>query len=462
MFVASRNLIVQNILPLGYRNSLIMRLRGIKLQGFRVFEELDWSFDQEPLFVFIGKNGSGKSAILDAIAIGLSHLTNRLSSKNKSYNNQFTLRQTDINIQAEECSVEIKVEFVTNTILTVTSSIKRGASGTFYNFSPEFELEEWVSRIKQNDLSSLPIAVYFSVDRANFDGAKSSSPKSLHNPYLYTYVDAFTRRNTSFTGFEQWFINEETIENQLKVGRGELEFSSDSLTVIRRALTAFFSSMSEQSFGVLRVARTNVNIKNGYSDQSGQYDAHLVIEKNRMAIPLASMSSGEKSVILLVVEIARRLYLANLQPDALDERGIVLIDEIELHLHPQWQRAVLKGLRETFPNVQFFVSTHSPQTLSSIHREALLEVEDGVVFESDLNPFGRDTNGILEEAMDTDKRPPEVDDLIDKIMAILFGDSANLAEAERMVETLKPLVATEDPILKQIEATFNRRKLLAK
>jgi hypothetical protein len=64
--------------------------------------------------------------------------------------------------------------------------------------------------------------------------------------------------------------------------------------------------------------------------------------------------------------------------------------------------------------------------------------------------------------MDTDKRPKEADDLVDQIMAILFGDSSDLSQAKKMVEKLKPMVAAEDPILKQIEATFNRRKLLAK
>lgn len=76
------------------------------------------------------------------------------------------------------------------------------------------------------------------------------------------------------------------------------------------------------------------------------------------------MSDGEKCTIALFGDLARRMALANPNKDnPLDGEGIVLIDEIELHLHPLWQRRILNVLKKVFPNIQFIVSTHSPQVL---------------------------------------------------------------------------------------------------
>ena len=80
----------------------------------------------------------------------------------------------------------------------------------------------------------------------------------------------------------------------------------------------------------------------------------------------------KKSLLALVGDIARRLILANPSlENPLYGEGIVLIDEIELHLHPKWQREVINKLREVFPNIQFILTTHSPQVISEISRECL-------------------------------------------------------------------------------------------
>lgn len=69
----------------------------------------------------------------------------------------------------------------------------------------------------------------------------------------------------------------------------------------------------------------------------------------------------------LLGDLARRIAIANpYRENPMEGEGIVLIDEIELHMHPSWQRRILGVLKQLFPNVQFIITTHSPQVLGSV------------------------------------------------------------------------------------------------
>ena len=100
-----------------------------------------------------------------------------------------------------------------------------------------------------------------------------------------------------------------------------------------------------------------------------------------------------------MTDLARRLAIANpwLGENALEGEGIILIDEIDLHLHPQWQRRVLPALTQTFPNCQFIVTTHSPQVLSEVPGESVFILENGKLLDYSPHTRGRDSNSILSE-----------------------------------------------------------------
>lgn len=132
-------------------------------------------------------------------------------------------------------------------------------------------------------------------------------------------------------------------------------------------------------------------------------------QKNGYYINSSQMSDGEKGLLALVGDITRRLIQLN--PDIenpLEGRGIVLIDEGDLHLHPNWQRKLVPGLVKTFPNIQFIITTHSPQMLSQIETGNVYKLNnvEGVI-QTDLieHVYGYDTNRILEEIMDDTHRP---------------------------------------------------------
>ena len=93
----------------------------------------------------------------------------------------------------------------------------------------------------------------------------------------------------------------------------------------------------------------------------------MLINKNGLDLPVNTLSDGEKCLFSLVGDLARRLALANPNlTDPLQGSGIVLIDEIDLHLHPAWQRKIVGQLKDTFPNCQFIITSHSPQVLGEL------------------------------------------------------------------------------------------------
>ena len=149
-------------------------------------------------------------------------------------------------------------------------------------------------------------------------------------------------------------------------------------------------------------------------------------------------------LLMLVTDLARRLAIANpgLGVDALQGQGIVLIDEIDLHLHPQWQRMVIPSLTRTFPNCQFIVTTHSPQVLSKVKKENVFILEDYKLVEVTPHTYGRDSNSILYELMDVKERPGDVQEKIDACFALI--DEEKIEEAKVKLQELEDLLGEND------------------
>lgn len=149
---------------------------------------------------------------------------------------------------------------------------------------------------------------------------------------------------------------------------------------------------------------------------------HMTIDKHGETLNVAQLSQGEKSLMALVGDIARRLAMLNPGLDnPLTGKGIVLIDEIDLHLHPSWQRKICEHLAETFPNCQFVLTTHSSLVISDYKDVLLYGLSDGEVHE--LPPqYGQDVNTVLLEIMDTRIRSQAIDerlgDLLDAIQDV--------------------------------------------
>ena len=141
--------------------------------------------------------------------------------------------------------------------------------------------------------------------------------------------------------------------------------------------------------------------------------SRLLINQGKIVLDVAQLSDGERGVLALVLDIARRLSQANpsLDDPLTEGHAIVLIDEIDLHLHPKWQRQIVHNLTKTFPQCQFIATTHSPQVIGEVPHERIQIMAGGEVY-SPTHSFGVDSSRVLEEIMDADPRATEVEQLL--------------------------------------------------
>src|SRR5690625_4312248 len=176
---------------------------------------------------------------------------------------------------------------------------------------------------------------------------------------------------------------------------------------------------------------------------------------------LSQLSSGEKMVFFIVADIARRLLILNKGNSKFeDHKGIVLIDEIGLHLHPRWQREILPALHHVFPNVQFICTTHSPQVLSQLRKENILQIDDMQIYFSSSDPKGGESGIILEEIFRTTRRPENAQHSIRKIYQLLESEDIDFKKVEEKIDKLKEIVDPDDPIFLQLGNYMERRKLV--
>ncbi len=148
------------------------------------------------------------------------------------------------------------------------------------------------------------------------------------------------------------------------------------------------------------------------------------------------LSHGERGFLTLLGDIARRLSIANPGlDDPLQGEGVVLIDEIELHLHPGWQRKIVPLLTKTFPNIQFIITTHSPQVISTINKESVFLLEN---FQLKKVPatLGRDSNSILEEIFLIPERPEGINEKLEKVYE-LMNDPDKINEAKALLQEIE-------------------------
>lgn len=168
----------------------------------------------------------------------------------------------------------------------------------------------------------------------------------------------------------------------------------------------------------------------------------MKVEKNGISLNVSQLSDGEKCTMAMFGDLARRLSIANpLLDNPLLGEGVVLIDEIELHMHLSWQRNVLKQLRETFPNIQFIITTHSPIVLSEVNDDYHVFFMKNSGISGEIVEFGRldgfDANYILEEFMGTKSMNMKTENLINDIYRLINRKSFD--EAERKVKELEKI-----------------------
>jgi predicted ATP-binding protein involved in virulence len=228
-------------------------------------------------------------------------------------------------------------------------------------------------------------------------------------------------------------------------------------------------STAQNNFGkdIQNVARAIEQFVPEYSNlrinRSERGFAQMLVDKHGQEFDIGQLSDGEKNLIALIGDIARRLTIGNPNSeDPLKESGVVLIDEIDLHLHPKWQRIVAERITEVFPNCQFIISSHSPQVISHIKPESVfvLKNDNGEISSHSVNEsYGKNSDRILEDIMDESSRPKDIDDEIKLVFRLI--QEGNVKEAQEKIALLRNNIG-EDGELVKASVLMKRREIIGK
>ncbi|KOR33833.1 MULTISPECIES: AAA family ATPase [Planktothricoides] len=334
-----------------------MKINRIILENFRCFENEEFELSS-PYTLIIGNNGKGKTAILDAIAVGISALLSEVSESGSLLflkDNDVRLasykKGRNIDIQPQypasvSCEGIFAEQEITWTQSLVRSNLKVKIDKTIEDLSKK--LKE-IAFNGQTDL--LPLIIYYGTDRLwipNQNQTKENQDEnnSVKESRTKGYENCFDT-DLNITWLTDWLRKKE--EKALKSAR------SDALEVVTSALA---DCMEDEDWQTI----TYDSMKNEV----------LAEAKDGRLLPLRLLSDGVRNMFAMVADMAYRAAMLNphLGKNAAKETpGIVLIDEIDLHLHPSWQRGVVEALHRTFPNIQFIATTHSPFIIQSLRRE---------------------------------------------------------------------------------------------
>lgn len=255
------------------------------------------------------------------------------------------------------------------------------------------------ARTLQNSVRSgdvtciLPLVAYYGTGRLWLQ--KRNRTKYVKGEKLNRqmgYVDCIAAESNE-KQMMQWF--EEMTYIQLQEGTAIAE-----LEAVKKALCKCY----------LNIDNSVTDVKFAYDVRSHELEIYVYRHHEAEKFPVRMLSDGEKGIISLVADIAYRMALLNpnLLDKVLETPGVVLIDEIDLHLHPSWQKKIMGSLMEIFPNIQFIVTTHSPSILLNVPRENIWILNHNEIYQPQDMTYGRTVEEILREVMDTNVRPDEV------------------------------------------------------
>lgn len=414
-----------------------MQLKSIKLKNIGLFSDQEISIaptlkNHSNITIFIGSNGAGKTSILKAIATSLSWFIARLRTE-KGVGN--SILEEEISNKANAGLIEVKVEIDESQVQHqnyikdegfqwTLAKLRRGRNSSFSsNLIACTRLAEvYRDFLTDDETASLPLIAFYPVERIVLD-----IPLKIKTKHTFFQLDAYDNslnQGVDFRRFFEWFREREDAENESTIS--EDFFSQIPLFDVTpefwERLKQLNASAKDRQLMAVRTAISQFmpHMKNLRVRRKPRL--HMTIDKHGETLNVAQLSQGEKSLMALVGDIARRLAMLNPGLDnPLTGKGIVLIDEIDLHLHPSWQRKICEHLAETFPNCQFVLTTHSSLVISDYKDVLLYGLSDGEVHE--LPPqYGQDVNTVLLEIMDTRIRSQAIDerlgDLLDAIQDV--------------------------------------------
>ena len=416
-----------------------MYLKKLQLHNFTCFKDIELEFHPK-MTVIVGANSAGKTSVLESAAIAVSTifgkmdgLTGRGIDKSQAHLKAYSIGST------KDVQAQYPVE-VSATAETYTKELNwRRSLNNSTGKTTIIDAREMIDLgIKlQNDLREgkrdviLPVIAYYGTGRLWDYHRKKQSDIFEKNNRMNGYIDCVDG-TANIKLMMNWFskMTVQKYQNQELGLQGipELEAVYSAMESCYKRITGCDDVKMQYNLGTdeLEIA---------YREETGEW----------MRMSINQMSDGYKGTISLVADIAYRMAVLNpqlLNKVCVETDGIVMIDEIDLHLHPMWQQRILDDLQEIFPKVQFIVSTHAPAVISTTSSENIIILDSGEAIAPSDEVFGRDANTIISSLMGASERKPEIRDLFLDFYSMI--DEKNIPEAEAILSNLEKKIGKND------------------
>ena len=436
-----------------------MKIKNIKITNYRCFKKADIDFD-EHITLIVGKNGVGKTAVLDAVAVSVSTfllgIDGGVSRSILKDDARYEFHDLDGTIDPQhqfpvsidsigDCLDKQNVKWV-RSLNSANGKTTIKEAGELTNIAKKVQ-----NRIMTGDKSMvLPLISYYGTGRLYAQKKEKRNIKSLTEfKRQVGYVDCMAAESNEKLMLN-WFQMQtlKSLQNQQKTGVLERPLL---LKTVEKAICSSYERISGSKNATLIFDLDTHRLVLEFEAADGSLQKFAMDE----------MSDGYKNTLSMIGDIAYRMAVLNptLGDRVLDETpGVVLIDEVDLHLHPQWQQTILSDLHAIFPNVQFIVSSHAPAVINSVPREQIRILDNGEIYMPAAQTYGRDANSILREVMKVSERPADVVRRLDTFYVCM--DENDYEEADKMLTEIEEIVGTNDPDIAAARTALDLEKML--
>ncbi len=397
-----------------------MRIKKLNLQNFMCYDAAhDLDFNSR-FILLVGENGAGKTSLLEALAdaLGIWHAT-VLGYGWRNISEEHIRRgwvgSNGARSLEKQFPVEVAVEGeIGGQELKWARGIYKGKKTSNKNAGPaQSVIEGLAEKARAGEPAALPLIVFYGDGRLHLDRQVRASRGGKENPKrVQNRLSRFEGNRNSLDSriawkdLLQWVARQEWVTFQEK--QEPVEYK-----VFKQAILDCLEG--GESFG--------------YDARSEQI---LVGIQRQGVLPLENLSAGQKSMVVMIGDLVRRLALLNPHLGlevARESPGIVLIDELDLHLHPVWQRKIAANLKRTFQQLQFICTSHSPQIIGELQPDEVRLLQ-GKQVSQPAQSFGMDTNWVLEVLMGGSKCNEAVKVRLEQVFRFITDKKLSEAEAE--------------------------------
>lgn len=450
-----------------------MEIKSFRLRNLGQFKELYMPLapiesTTSNITVLVGNNGAGKTSILRALATSLSWFVARVRSEKGSGS---PIPEEAILNAESSASIELEIfddlncspnsdqetkEFCYRWTLAKSRKGKKGLFSTELNDASRLA-DHYREGLTVNDEFSLPLIAFYPVERVVLD-----IPLKIKERHSFQQLDGYDNslnQGVDFRRFFEWFREREDSENESGLPQDVLDkilgTVGESSEIWERLQSMMASSRDRQ----LTAVRTAIsNFMPGFSNLRIRRKPrlHMSIDKDGKSFNVLQLSQGEKSLMALVGDIARRLAMMNPSlENPLHGDGVILIDEVDMHLHPSWQREIISRLTKTFPNCQFVLTTHSPLVISECKDALVYSLSSGEI-EEVPSQFGQDANSVLLDVMGTAIRNKEIGGKLNDILDLIQDNKLN--EAQSLIAFLEESIPSSNIEITKAKFLLKKQK----